>query len=102
MRDMGEEFSRAVDELLIEYKKFGEPTPGTISKFENGSYVEAAKEIVKEINLDENFRIYIRMGLEHFTIEHLVTDPRFLTLFTITDRSNAIRRLRGAMPTDTD
>jgi hypothetical protein len=89
------EFYRAVEVLLHEYRMIGEPTENLIAVL-NESPSATAKIIACRKELDPHFITFVRSGLEHLTIEHLVTDSRFLTLFTITERAGANSRIRRA------
>ena len=90
------EFLREIQEVVKEYKKIGEPTPNTIRLLENNNPIDAAKIIVNKKIIHKDFKEFIRLGRERFTIEYLVADPRFLTLFNIPDRANANWRMRQA------
>jgi hypothetical protein len=90
------EFFREIQEVIQIYRVFGEPTPNTMSLLENNDPIEAAKIIVNKKIIHRDFKEFIQMGRERYTIEYLVADPRFLTLFNIPDRANANWRIRQA------
>jgi hypothetical protein len=90
------EFLREIQEVIKMYKAFGEPTPNTMSLLENNNPIDAAKMLVNKKIIHRDFKEFIRMGRERYTIEYLVADSRFLTLFNIPDRANANWRIRQA------
>jgi hypothetical protein len=89
------EFYRAVEILVHEYRTIGEPTENLMAIL-NENPAATAKIIACRKELDNGFITLVRSGLEHLTVEHLVTDSRFLTLFTITERTSANSRIRRA------
>ena len=89
------EFYRAVEVLVHEYRMIGEPTENLMAILKEDP-AAIAKIIACRKELDQYLIRFVRSGLEHLTIEHLVTDSRFLTLFTITERASANSRIRRA------
>lgn len=95
---MRNEFSEAVRTAIEESIEIGYRPTFLIQMLENRHAVEVAKSLVVQSTIQDGFRRMHEHGRLDLTIESIMLEPRFASLFTEGELEAARWRLKQAQP----